>query len=433
MHCFALHRVREVLIGFYFALLRPCLGVIVLCLFTIIAFALDFPSLTGRVVDQARVMSAQSRSDITAKSKSLEEKSGTQLVVATVSSLQGGDIETYANELFRSWKLGQADKNNGVLLLVAPNEHKVRIEVGYGLEGTLTDALSSMIISSAIIPRFKTGDFSGGIERGVDGIISVLSGDAASWQPQADCRLEDASGDFDELFNAVLLRGCFFFVLVLHPHQRRTFPKGHYVDATAARSLCTLRRILGRRQLSAAALLRMAIFRAAAARPAAAAHRGAGDAFHAAGSRGGFGRDPRGGETHLRTARLCPGAFSSAYAYVSILWASVLALAAPLPLILFHAVERATDFLLQLAVFIVAGSLVLFHAAAVGAGSARGEARASASRGARAIRRARYQPDQKSHRRADLCVAGEHYARIIADEGIAAKVVTRNGRPRSML
>jgi uncharacterized protein len=84
------------------------------------AFALDVPSLTGRVVDQADVMTAESRRDVEAKSTDLEDKSGIQLVVATVKSLQGGDIETYANELFRSWKLGQAQKNNGVLLLVAP-------------------------------------------------------------------------------------------------------------------------------------------------------------------------------------------------------------------------------------------------------------------------------------------------------------------------
>jgi uncharacterized protein len=148
------------------------------------AHAFDFPALTGRVIDQAGVMSDESRSDIAAKSEALEQKSGNQLVVATVKSLEGSDIETYANQLFRAWALGQAQKNNGVLLLVAPNEHKVRIEVGYGLEGTLTDALSSVIISTAIIPSFKTGDFSGGIERGVDGIISVLSGDTADWQPQ---------------------------------------------------------------------------------------------------------------------------------------------------------------------------------------------------------------------------------------------------------
>jgi uncharacterized protein len=176
------------------------MAALLLCLVCAAAFALDFPPLTGRVVDQANVMTAQGRSDIETKLKDLEDKSGIQLVVATVSSLQGGDIETYANELFRTWKLGQAQKNNGVLFLVAPNEHKVRIEVGYGLEGTLTDALSSVIISTAVIPRFKTGDFSGGIGRGVDGVISVLNGDTADWQPKVDVREEDPSADFNTLF-----------------------------------------------------------------------------------------------------------------------------------------------------------------------------------------------------------------------------------------
>jgi uncharacterized protein len=143
------------------------------------------------------------------KLKELEDKSSIQLVVATVKSLQGSDIETYANGLFRFWKLGQAQKNNGVLVLVAPAEHKVRIEVGYGLEGTLTDALSSVIIASAVIPRFKAGDFSGGIERGVDGIINVLSGDSAGWQAKVDVRREDASADFDKLFPFL------FFLLVI--------------------------------------------------------------------------------------------------------------------------------------------------------------------------------------------------------------------------
>src|SRR5215469_15218312 len=177
-----------------------------LCLFfASFALALDFPQLTGRVVDQAGVMSAESKSDIETKSKTLEDKSGIQLVVATVKSLQGGDIETYANQLFRTWKLGEAKKNNGVLLLVAPNEHKVRIEVGYGLEGTLTDALSSVIISSAIVPRFKTNDFSGGIERGVDGIITVLSGDTADWLPKPSVRAEDPPQLSNELFSVLFL------------------------------------------------------------------------------------------------------------------------------------------------------------------------------------------------------------------------------------
>src|SRR5262249_12673284 len=180
-----------------------------------LAFAFDFPALTGRVVDQAGVMSAQSKSDIEAKSKTLEDKSGIQLVVATVKSLQGSDIETYANQLFRSWKLGEAKKNNGVLLLVAPNERKVRIEVGYGLEGTLTDALSSVIISSAIIPRFKTKDFSGGIERGVDGIISVLSGDRAEWQPKVNVRPESKGEDIDKVFPILFTILLIFFIWYL--------------------------------------------------------------------------------------------------------------------------------------------------------------------------------------------------------------------------
>src|SRR5262249_37753366 len=120
----------------------------------------------------------------------LEVKSGIQLVVATVSSLEGQEIEPYANELFRTWKLGEKAKNNGVLLLVAPNERRVRIEVGYGLEGTLTDALSKVIIVNAITPRFKAGDFSDGISRGVDDIITVLTTDASEWQKRPSLRLD---------------------------------------------------------------------------------------------------------------------------------------------------------------------------------------------------------------------------------------------------
>ena len=170
-----------------------------------LGLAFSFPPLSGRVVDEAGIMTAQSRSELEAKLKNLEDKSGIQVVVATVKSLEGSDIETFANQLFRNWKLGEAKKNNGVLLLVAPNEHKVRIEVGYGLEGTLTDALSSVIISSAIVPRFKTNDFSGGIERGVDGIITVLSGDTADWLPKPSVRAEDPPQLSNELFSVLFL------------------------------------------------------------------------------------------------------------------------------------------------------------------------------------------------------------------------------------
>src|SRR6202521_6205271 len=154
-------------------------------------FAANFPALSGRIVDQANIIPAETRSAIEQKLSDLEAKSGIQLVVATVASLEGQEIEPYANELFRSWKLGEKTKNNGVLLLVAPNERRVRIEVGYGLEGTLTDALAKVIITNAIAPRFKNGDFGGGISRGVDDIITVLTTDVSEWQKRPSLRLDN--------------------------------------------------------------------------------------------------------------------------------------------------------------------------------------------------------------------------------------------------
>lgn len=155
-----------------------------------VAIAANFPALTGRVVDQADIIGAPVRADLETKLADLETKSGIQLVVATVKSLDGQEIEPYANELFRTWKLGEKTKNNGVLLLIAPNEKRVRIEVGYGLEGTLTDALSKVIITNAITPRFKTGDFAGGIGRGVDDIIAVLTTDSSEWATPPSLRVD---------------------------------------------------------------------------------------------------------------------------------------------------------------------------------------------------------------------------------------------------
>jgi uncharacterized protein len=164
------------------------------------AVAANFPALTGRVVDDAHILSPVTIADIERKLADLEQKSGIQLVVATVPSLEGQEIEPYANELFRTWKLGEAKKNNGVLLLIAPKERKVRIEVGYGLEGTLTDAVSSLIIANAIAPRFKAGDFDGGVTRGVDDIITALTTDSGEWKPRpTDTRAEHDPSLLDAL------------------------------------------------------------------------------------------------------------------------------------------------------------------------------------------------------------------------------------------
>jgi uncharacterized protein len=180
---------------------------------SVAAFAYNFPPLTGRVVDQANIIPDATRQEITQKLADLEQKSGIQLVVATVNSLEDGDIETYANELFRAWKLGEKDKNNGVLLLVAPKEHKVRIEVGYGLEGTLTDALSKIIIVNAITPSFKKGDFGGGISRGVDDIITTLTTDSSDWQPTAQLRTDQ--DDNSSAIGWVLIIGFIILVVML--------------------------------------------------------------------------------------------------------------------------------------------------------------------------------------------------------------------------
>jgi uncharacterized protein len=206
------------------SLLVRCIAyAILLCCTSTSADALDFPALTGRVVDQAGIIPAADRSALEMKLKGLEDQSGIQLVVATVPSLQGADIETFANELFRHWRLGEATKNNGVLLLIAPNEHRVRIEVGYGLEGTLTDALSNVIITSAVVPRFKANDYAGGIQRGVDGIISVLRSDASEWQAKSNVRADDPSSLFDELA-PLLLFGVFILIIGLMARSARGAP-----------------------------------------------------------------------------------------------------------------------------------------------------------------------------------------------------------------
>jgi len=137
-----------------------------------------FPQLTGRVVDEANLLDASLKADLTGKLADLETKTTIQLVVVTLRSLGGYSIEDYGYRLGRAWGIGQKGANNGVLLIVAPNEHKVRIEVGYGLEGTLPDATASIIIQNSILPRFRANDYPGGISRGVDEIIKVLQGEA---------------------------------------------------------------------------------------------------------------------------------------------------------------------------------------------------------------------------------------------------------------
>jgi uncharacterized protein len=145
----------------------------------------DFPALTGRVVDNAGMISAEMTSQLQGKLKAHEDQTTNQVVVVTLPDLQGYAIEEFGYMLGRYWAIGTKDRNNGVLLLVAQAERKVRIEVGYGLEGELTDAASSVIIHREITPRFKLAEFDDGIAAGVDAIIGTLNGSYEAPPPDA--------------------------------------------------------------------------------------------------------------------------------------------------------------------------------------------------------------------------------------------------------
>ncbi len=133
-----------------------------------------FPALSGRVVDQAGLLQPQARARLETRLARHEQATGQQVVVVTLPALDGYEIEDFGYQLGRHWGIGRAGEDDGVLLIVALAERRVRIEVGYGLEGTLTDALSSRIIQGAILPAFREGDFAGGIEAGVAALLGVL-------------------------------------------------------------------------------------------------------------------------------------------------------------------------------------------------------------------------------------------------------------------
>ena len=144
-----------------------------------------FPALTGRVVDQAHVLSPDVQAQLTQQLGALETKTSRQLIVVTLPTLQGYDIADYGYQLGRTWGVGQKGLNNGVLFIVAPSEHKVRVEVGYGLEPILTDALSDTILQQSVIPKFRTGDVQGGIVDGTQALVQQLSLDTSTAEQKA--------------------------------------------------------------------------------------------------------------------------------------------------------------------------------------------------------------------------------------------------------
>jgi uncharacterized protein len=205
---------------------------LLLTLFAQTALAVEFPALSGRVVDEANLLSPATRAQLTERLAAHERKTTNQVVVVTLKSLQGLTIEQYGYQLGRAWGIGQAQRNNGVLLIVAPNERKVRIEVGYGLEGTLTDLQSHLIIQDQILPRFREGKFEAGIVAGTNAILAILEG---TYEPktaaQSTAKSKDSSSLAIHLGIVVLFFGIAAFIFTLFSGGGRgggSYPYGGY-------------------------------------------------------------------------------------------------------------------------------------------------------------------------------------------------------------
>jgi uncharacterized protein len=164
-------------------LLRNILALIAVALATLGAprvVAVDVPYLTGRVVDDAEILSPATRERLATDLAAHEKRTTNQVVVLTIPTLDGESVEDFAARVFEAWKLGQKSKDNGVLVIVAPQDRRMRIEVGYGLEGTLTDAQAARIIREQMTPRFKSEDYDGGVSAGVEAIVATLEGRAGT-------------------------------------------------------------------------------------------------------------------------------------------------------------------------------------------------------------------------------------------------------------
>jgi uncharacterized protein len=191
---------------------------LVACLAALTAFAADVPYLSGRVVDNAEILGAETKRKLTEQLKAHEAETTNQIAVLTVPSLEGESVESYAEQVFNTWKLGRKGKDNGVLVLVAPNERRMRIEVGYGLEGTLTDVAASRIIRNVMTPRFKEGNFDAGVAEGVQAVIGQLTGSA---EVPADAPQSVAEKKSDNFFDGPdlsiterILIGAFIFGII---------------------------------------------------------------------------------------------------------------------------------------------------------------------------------------------------------------------------
>lgn len=195
-------------LALFFGLALACFG----------APAADVPYLSGRVTDNAEILSAATKQKLNAQLKAHEAETTNQIAVLTVRSLEGESVESYAEQVFNTWKLGRKGKDNGVLVLVAPAERRMRIEVGYGLEGTLTDVAASRIIRDQMTPRFKAGNYDAGVEAGVQAVIGQLTGSAEVPAEAPSSSAEKKSDSFfegpDLSLTERILIGSFIFGII---------------------------------------------------------------------------------------------------------------------------------------------------------------------------------------------------------------------------
>jgi uncharacterized protein len=191
---------------------RVCLLALLLCFSCAAAADVAVPPLSGRVVDQTGTLSAGDISSLTQTLKDLETRKGSQVAVLIVPTTEPESIEQYSIRVAETWKIGRKKIDDGALLLVAKNDRKLRIEVGYGLEGALNDASAKRIIDETITPRFRSGDFAGGISNGVDRIIRVIDGEklpapvSAPSQQMSFPGISDVNPGF-ALFGTIFLAG----------------------------------------------------------------------------------------------------------------------------------------------------------------------------------------------------------------------------------
>lgn len=174
--------------------------------------ALEVPFLAGRVNDLAGLLQEETRERLEQKLAQLEADTGSQVVVLTIPSLEGESLEEYAHRVASTWQLGQRGQDNGVLFLIAKNDRKMRLEVGYGLESVLPDAACRRILDNVVRPRFRSGDFDGGIEAGVDAVATAIRSGALPVEAQ---RPSESSGRGPGLFALVIFLGIFTVVVGL--------------------------------------------------------------------------------------------------------------------------------------------------------------------------------------------------------------------------